>query len=162
MDTTYTATYRVNGGPWADVPGSVTIPGVPVGQFGEVDLVYIDPPYNTGNDFAYADDIRAQDGLSRHEAWVAMMRPRLVASREVMSARSAIWVSIDDNEVAWLLMDEVFGEANFLAQVVVNLNPKGRNLQRVRDQPRARSPGTRAPRRCTRAAPRPWTSATSR
>ena len=99
-------------------------------EFGEVDLVYIDPPYNTGNDFAYADDIRAQDGLSRHEAWVAMMRPRLLAAREVMSARSAIWVSIDDNEAAYLrlLMDEVFGEANFLAQVVVNLNPKGRQL----------------------------------
>ena len=46
-----------------------------VAEFGEVDLVYIDPPYNTGNDFAYADDIRGQDGLSRHEAWVAMMRP---------------------------------------------------------------------------------------
>ena len=99
-------------------------------EFGEVDLVYIDPPYNTGNDFAYVDDIRAQDGLSRHEAWVAMMRPRLLAARDVMSARSAIWVSIDDNEAAYLrlLMDEVFGEANFLAQVVVNLNPKGRQL----------------------------------
>jgi len=101
-----------------------------VAGFGEVDLVYIDPPYNTGNDFAYADDIRGQDGLSRHEAWVAMMRPRLVAARGVMSERSAIWVSIDDNEAAHLrlLMDEVFGEANFLAQVVVNLNPKGRQL----------------------------------
>ena len=101
-----------------------------VREFGEVDLVYIDPPYNTGNEFAYADDIRARDGLSRHEAWVAMMRPRLLAAREVMSERSAIWVSIDDNEAAYLrlLMDEVFGEANFLAQVVVNLNPKGRQL----------------------------------
>lgn len=99
-------------------------------EHGEVDLVYIDPPYNTGNDFAYADDIRGRDGLSRHEAWVAMMRPRLVAARETMSERSAIWVSIDDHEVAHLrlLMDEVFGEGNFLAQVVVNLNPKGRQL----------------------------------
>ena len=101
-----------------------------VAGFGEVDLVYIDPPYNTGNDFAYADDIRGQDGVTRHEAWVAMMRPRLVAARAVMSERAAIWVSIDDNEAAHLrlLMDEVFGEANFLAQVVVNLNPKGRQL----------------------------------
>jgi adenine-specific DNA-methyltransferase len=101
-----------------------------VAEFGEVDVVYIDPPYNTGNDFAYADDIRAQDGLTRHEAWVAMMRPRLQAARAAMSARSAIFVSIDDNEAAYLrlLMDEVFGEANFLAQVVVNLNAKGRQL----------------------------------
>ncbi|GAA1975986.1 hypothetical protein GCM10009798_41590 [Nocardioides panacihumi] len=96
------------------------------------DLVYIDPPYNTGNDFAYADDIRGADGRrrGRHEAWVAVMRPRLEAARAVMSARAAIYVSIDDNEAAYLrlLLDDVFGEECFLAQIVVNLNPKGRQL----------------------------------
>ena len=99
-------------------------------EFGKVDLVYIDPPYNTGNEFAYRDDIRGEQGGSRHEAWVAMMRPRLEAARELLAERGAIFVSIDDNEAAYLrlLMDEVFGEANFLAQVVVNLNPKGRQL----------------------------------
>src|SRR5690606_29775530 len=63
-------------------------------------------------------------------AWVAMMRPRLHAVRRVLAPHGAIFVSIDDNEVAHLrlLMDEVFGEAGFLAQVVVNLNPKGRQL----------------------------------
>ncbi|MFT4289011.1 site-specific DNA-methyltransferase [Nocardioides sp.] len=88
------------------------------------DLVYIDPPYNTGNDFAYADR------WGRHDAWLAMMRPRLLAAREVMSERAAIFVSIDDNEAAHLrlLLDEVFGEDCFLAQLVVNLNPKGRQL----------------------------------
>ena len=99
-------------------------------EFGKVDLVYIDPPYNTGNDFAYRDDIRGEQGGSRHDAWVAMMRPRLEAARELLDDRGAIFVSIDDNEAAYLrlLMDDVFGEANFLAQVVVNLNPKGRQL----------------------------------
>ncbi len=99
-------------------------------EFGKVDLVYIDPPYNTGNEFAYRDDIRGEQGGSRHDAWVAMMRPRLEAARELLAERGAIFVSIDDNEAAYLrlLMDEVFGEANFLAQVVVNLNPKGRQL----------------------------------
>ena len=60
------------------------------------------------------------------------MRPRLVAARDVLADHGAIFVSIDDNEVAHLrlLMDEVFGEANLLAQVVVNLNPKGRQLGR--------------------------------
>jgi adenine-specific DNA-methyltransferase len=104
-----------------------------LGRLGErVGLVYIDPPYNTGNEFAYADDRRGGRGQSRHEAWVAWMRPRLVAAREVMAEEAAIFVSIDDNEVAYLrlLMDEVFGEASFLAQVVVNLNPKGRQLGR--------------------------------
>ncbi|MGH3361815.1 MAG: site-specific DNA-methyltransferase [Nocardioides sp.] len=104
---------------------------------GSADLVYIDPPYNTGNDFAYHDDFRsaADDGgrgarATRHEAWVAMMRPRLRAAREVLADSGAIFVSIDDNEVAHLrlLLDEVYGEACFLAQVVVNLNPKGRQL----------------------------------
>jgi adenine-specific DNA-methyltransferase len=99
-------------------------------EFGAVDLVYIDPPYNTGNEFAYRDDIRGAGGSSRHQAWVAMMRPRLEAARAVLADTGAIFVSIDDNEAAYLrlLMDEVFGEANFLAQVVVNLNPKGRQL----------------------------------
>ena len=99
-------------------------------EFGPVDLVYIDPPYNTGNAFAYADDIRGDAAGTRHQAWVAMMRPRLEAARAVLAGRGAIFVSIDDNEAAYLrlLMDEVFGEANFLAQVVVNLNPKGRQL----------------------------------
>jgi adenine-specific DNA-methyltransferase len=96
------------------------------------DLVYIDPPYNTGSAFAYHDDLRGADGRrkGRHEAWLAMMRPRLEAARAVMAPGSAIYVSIDDNEAAYLrlLMDEVYGEANFLAQVVVNLNAKGRQL----------------------------------
>ncbi len=101
-------------------------------------LVYIDPPYNTGNDFAYRDDFRAPNGPgtgtsgrgTRHSAWVAMMRPRLQAAREVMADEGAIFVSIDDNEAAYLrlLLDEVFGEENFVAQVVVNLNAKGRQL----------------------------------
>lgn len=91
-----------------------------------VDLIYIDPPYNTGNDFAY------RDAFPGHAAWVAMMRPRLEASRTVLRDTGAIFVSIDDHEVAHLrlLLDEVYGEENFLAQVVVNLNPKGRQLGR--------------------------------
>ena len=89
-----------------------------------VDLIYIDPPYNTGNEFAY------HDRFGEHAAWVAMMRPRLEASREVLRETGAIFVSIDDHEVAYLrlLLDEVYGEQNFLAQIVVNLNPKGRQL----------------------------------
>jgi adenine-specific DNA-methyltransferase len=101
---------------------------------GSVDLVYADPPYNTGNDFAYADRFRGPGGgrASRHEAWVAMMRPRLEAIQTTLAPTGAVFVSIDDNEVARLrlLMDEVLGEENFLAQVVVNLNPKGRQLGR--------------------------------
>lgn len=102
------------------------------GEPAPYDLVYIDPPYNTGNDFAYRDDIRgdAAAGTSRHEAWVAMMRPRLEHARDLLADTGAIAVSIDDNEAAHLrlLLDEVYGEGQRLAQVVVNLNPKGRQL----------------------------------
>jgi len=102
-------------------------------QTGETfDLIYIDPPYNTGSAFAYHDDLRGTDGrrAGRHEAWVAMMRPRLEAARKVLAPTGAIYVSIDDNEAAHLrlLMDDVYGEGNLLGQIVVNLNAKGRQL----------------------------------
>ena len=101
----------------------VVLAGLPAASF---DLVYVDPPYNTGNGFAY------RDSWGRHAAWTAMMRPRLEEGRRVLADTGAIFVSIDDHEVAHLrlLMDEVYGEANLLAQVVVNLNPKGRQLGR--------------------------------
>lgn len=99
---------------------------------GSIDLVVTDPPYNTGSLFSYVDDFRGPDGgrAGRHEAWVGFMRPRLEAMRDVLAETGALAISIDDNEQARLrlLLDEVFGEQNFLAQVVVNLNPKGRQL----------------------------------
>ncbi len=101
--------------------------GLPASSY---DLIYLDPPYNTGNDFVYVDTVRAAAGGDRHAAWTAMMRPRLEAAHRVLAETGAIFVSIDDNEVAHLrlLMDEVFGEANLLATIVVNLNAKGRQL----------------------------------
>jgi adenine-specific DNA-methyltransferase len=98
---------------------------------GSVDLVYLDPPYNTGSLFAYRDSPpRVGRSGDRHEAWVAMVRPRLAEVRRVLAPGGAVWASIDDHEQARLrlLMDEVLGERQFLAQVVVNLNPKGRQL----------------------------------
>ena len=69
-----------------------------------------DPPYNTGNDFAYRDDFRTVVA-DPARGWVAMMRPRLEAARELLAETGAIFVSIDDNEAGTLrlLMDEVFG-----------------------------------------------------
>ncbi|WP_307814316.1 site-specific DNA-methyltransferase [Nocardioides baculatus] len=112
--------------PWNTFHAGDNLDVLPMLPPGSVDVVYTDPPYNTGNDFAYADRFRD------HAAWTAMMRPRLAVMREALAEHGAIFVSIDDNEVAHLrlLMDEVLGEANFLAQIVVNLNPKGRQLGR--------------------------------
>jgi adenine-specific DNA-methyltransferase len=99
--------------------------------YGPFDVVYLDPPYNTGNPFVYDDKVAGRR-VDRHRTWLAMIRPRVEAVRAVMSERGAVFVSIDDNEAARLrlLLDEVFGEDCFVAQVVVNLNPKGRQLGR--------------------------------
>jgi adenine-specific DNA-methyltransferase len=105
------------------------LPRLEGSSYGPFDVAYLDPPYNTGNPFAYSDKLSGPRA-DRHRAWVEMMRPRLRAVRAVMSERGAVFVSIDDNEVAHLrlLMDEVFGEDGFHAQIVVNLNAKGRQL----------------------------------
>lgn len=111
--------------------------------FGRVKLVYIDPPYNTGRDFVYSDDYsdplnpylrltgqkdsegnllttNPETGGRFHSAWLSMMYPRLFLARQLLRDDGAIFISIDDNEVHHLrlLMNEVFGEENFVAQVI--------------------------------------------
>ena len=100
---------------------------------GKVKCVYIDPPYNTGNEgWAYNDNVNSplmrdwlgrvvdRDDLTRHDKWCCMMMPRLKLLRELLREDGAIFVSIDGNEVHHLrcLMDEVFGEENLVATVV--------------------------------------------
>lgn len=81
---------------------------------GKVKCVYIDPPYNTGSAFAHYDD-----GVE-HSLWLSLMRDRLECLRRLLSADGSIWINIDDNECHYLkvLMDEVFGRANFVASVI--------------------------------------------
>ena len=100
---------------------------------GRVKCVYIDPPYNIGNEgWAYNDNVNSPmmrewlgkvvdaDDLTRHDKWCCMMLPRLKLLRELLRDDGAIFVSIDDNEVhrLRLLMDEVFGEENFVGSFV--------------------------------------------
>ncbi len=89
---------------------------------GKVKLIYIDPPYNTGNDsFNYNDNFN-------HSTWLTFMKNRLEVAKEFLSDDGVIFVSIDDNEQAYLkvLMDEVFGNKNFLNTVTIMSNPRGR------------------------------------
>lgn len=92
---------------------------------GAVQAIYIDPPYNTGNGFVYRD-------RREHTVWLSMMLPRLMLARELLSEDGAIFVSIDDHEVdkLRLLMSEVFGEQNFVAQITVQSNPRGRQADK--------------------------------
>ena len=100
---------------------------------GKVKCIYIDPPYNTGNEgWAYNDRVNSplmkdwlgkvvdREDLTRHDKWCCMMLPRLKLLRELLRDDGAIFVSIDDNEVHRLrcLMDEVFGEENFVATAI--------------------------------------------
>ncbi|MBP2057500.1 adenine-specific DNA-methyltransferase [Lactobacillus colini] len=108
----------------------------------KIDVIYIDPPYNTGNgDFIYPDSFEYSDeqlstmlglddeqierlksiqGKSSHSAWLTFMYPRLQLAKHLLKQTGVIFISIDDNEDGNLkeICDEIFGEANFLAQVV--------------------------------------------
>ena len=81
---------------------------------GQVKCIFIDPPYNTKSAFEHYDD------NLEHSQWLSMMLPRLQLLRELLSEDGSIWVTIDDNEGHYLkvLMDEVFGRGNFVANVV--------------------------------------------
>ena len=102
---------------------------------GRVKCIYIDPPYNTGNEgWVYSDRVNSRlmrewlaqnapvdnEDLERHDKWLCMMWPRLHLLRELLSEDGVIFVSIDDNEQHHLrmLMDEVFGESSFVANIV--------------------------------------------
>lgn len=117
---------------------------------GKVKMIYVDPPYNTGNEFIYPDNYReglddylrysgqvSDEGLKQttntetsgrfHSKWLNMMYPRLFLSRNLLRDDGVIFVSIDDNEVYNLrgLLNEVFGEENFVAQIVWQRSKKG-------------------------------------
>jgi adenine-specific DNA-methyltransferase len=109
---------------------------------GKVKCIYIDPPYNTGNEgWVYNDNVKAPlikewlkknelgkipavgkegEDLTRHDKWLCMMTPRLKLLRELLTEDGVIFVSIDDNEQAnlKLLMDEVFGDQNFISNII--------------------------------------------
>ncbi len=98
---------------------------------GRIDVIYIDPPYNTGNkDFKYNDKfVDKTDGYA-HSKWLSFMSKRLEIARRLLSDSGVIFISIDDNEQAQLklLCDEVLGK-KLLSQFIVENNPKGRKIQ---------------------------------
>lgn len=102
---------------------------------GQVKCIYIDPPYNTGNEgWVYNDNVNSPEmcewlgkvvggeaeDLSRHDKWLCMMYPRLVLLREMLREDGSLWMSIDDNEVqhARTILNEIFGSNNFVSTIV--------------------------------------------
>ena len=96
----------------------------------KIDVIYIDPPYNTGNkDFKYNDSFVDKEDGYRHSKWLSFMNKRLRIAKTLLSEKGVIFISIDDNEQAQLklLCDEIFGEGNFVGEVAVVNNLKGRS-----------------------------------
>lgn len=123
---------------------------------GKIKMIYIDPPYNTGNDFIYPDDYsdnmenylritgqkdkegnristNSETDGSYHTKWLNMMYPRLRLARNLLSEDGAIFISIDDNELDNLkkICDEIFGEDNFLGMIMPIVNPGGRDYKQI-------------------------------
>ena len=105
---------------------------------GKVDCIFIDPPYNTGNEnWCYNDNVNNpimkewlslnpvnKEDMLRHDKWACMMYPRLKLLHELLSERGSIWMTLDDNEIhhARMILDEIFGDANFVASVIWQKN----------------------------------------
>src|SRR3989344_9423582 len=88
-----------------------------------IDVIYIDPPYNTGNkDFKYNDKFVDKEDGYRHSKWLSFMSKRLALAKNLMTESGTIFISIDDNEIAQLrlLCDDVFGEENFVMDIIWN------------------------------------------
>ena len=123
---------------------------------GKVKMIYIDPPYNTGNDFVYEDDFaqdkaeymansgqydeqgnRLEKNLDSngrfHTDWLNMMYPRLKLAKNLLRDDGVIFISIDDNEIATmkLICNDIFGSSNFVAQLVWEKKKKGSFLSKV-------------------------------
>lgn len=113
---------------------------------GKVKCIYIDVPYNTGNEnWVYNDNVNSPmiqewlgkavdiEDLTRHDKWLCMMMPRLKLLRELLSEDGVIFISCDDNELANLrvLLNEIFGETNFYSQVIVRANSRGQTYNQI-------------------------------
>jgi len=84
----------------------------------KIDIIYIDPPYNTGNnDFTYGDETLSKEDEYKHSKWLSFMERRLMIAKNLLSDKGFLFISIDDNEFAnlKLLCDSIFGEENFIS-----------------------------------------------
>lgn len=103
---------------------------------GKIDVIYIDPPYNTGSkDFMYNDSYVDKEDSFRHSKWLSFMNSRLALAKSLLSKDGIIFISIDDNEVAQLklLCNEIFSETNFVGTITWEKRTKAQNTKTARD-----------------------------
>ena len=107
---------------------------------GKIDLIYIDPPYNTGNTFIYDDSIVADEDGYKHSKWASFIYRRMVIAKKLLSPKGLCFISIDDKEqaVMRLICDEIFGESRFLTTIAWEKRTKCQNTKTARKmlQPR--------------------------
>ncbi len=98
-----------------------------------IDVIYIDPPYNTGaRDWKYNNNFVDAEDPYRHSKWIAFMNKRLKLAKNLLTEKGIICVTIDDYELPrlWMLMEEIFGENNYLGTAAIRINPGGRKSKR--------------------------------
>lgn len=103
---------------------------------GKIDLIYIDPPYNTGNkDFVYDDTFIDGNDTFRHSKWLSFMEKRLAIAKNLLSENGVIFISIDYNEDSQLtlLMNEIFGEGNYIAKITRESIKGGSKSKHIRN-----------------------------
>jgi len=103
---------------------------------GKIDVIYIDPPYNTGsNDFIYNDRYVDREDTFRHSKWLSFMAKRLKLAKQLLSSDGIIYISIDDNEHSNLKMlcDEIFDEGKFLGTITWEKRTKSQNTKTARE-----------------------------
>ena len=101
---------------------------------GKIDVIYIDPPYNTGNkDFVYNDKFVDKEDTYRHSKWLSFMAARLELAKNLLKDTGVIFISIDDNEQAnlKLLCDSIFGENNFVANMIWHSKTGAADAKRI-------------------------------
>jgi adenine-specific DNA-methyltransferase len=99
---------------------------------GKIDVIYIDPPYNTGaKDWKYNNNYVDKNDTWRHSKWISMMNKRIRLSKDLLKDSGVIMVAIDDHEVHNLrhLLDDIFGENNYISTVCIEVNPAGQNIR---------------------------------
>ncbi|MFV8360576.1 site-specific DNA-methyltransferase [Flavobacterium sp. LS1P3] len=115
---------------------------------GKVNCIYIDPPYNTGNEsWVYNDNVNSpkikkwlgkvvgkeSEDLTRHDKWLCMMYPRIKLLHKLLAKDGFIFISLDDNEIHSLkfILNEIFGEKNFQAEIIVQSNKRGQTYKQL-------------------------------
>jgi adenine-specific DNA-methyltransferase len=109
---------------------------------GKIDVIYIDPPYNTGsNDFIYNDRYVDKEDGYRHSKWLSFMGNRLRLAKSLLSKQGVIFISIDDNEVAQLklLCNDIFDEQNFVGTITWEKRTKAQNTKTAREMFQAKT-----------------------